>query len=111
VLLGDMSLIGPRPLLPEDQPMNLLTRLSVRPGLTGWAQVNGGKLVTKEAKETFDEWYVRNASLVLDFQITLMTLKILMTHRYAGQEADADAEQVKQKGLGALAAADTKASS
>ena len=50
VLLGDMSLIGPRPLLPEDQPSNISVRLSVRPGITGWAQINGGKLVTPEEK-------------------------------------------------------------
>src|SRR5262249_58330541 len=44
VLVGDMSLIGPRPLLPHDQPSNAIARLMVRPGITGWAQVNGGKL-------------------------------------------------------------------
>ena len=63
VLFGDMSLIGPRPLLPEDQPANTSIRLSVRPGISGWAQVNGAKLVTKDEKEKLDEWYVRNASL------------------------------------------------
>ena len=50
VLFGEMSLIGPRPLLPEDQPANTSIRLSVRPGISGWAQVNGAKLVTKERK-------------------------------------------------------------
>ena len=44
VLVGDMSLIGPRPLLPHDQPSDATARLMVRPGITGWAQVNGGKL-------------------------------------------------------------------
>jgi len=43
VLVGDMSLIGPRPLLVQDQPPNLAVRLMVRPGITGWAQVNGGR--------------------------------------------------------------------
>ena len=66
VLLGDMSLIGPRPLLPEDQPANTSLRLSVRPGITGWAQINGAKLVTKDEKERLDEWYVRNASFWVD---------------------------------------------
>src|SRR5262249_25433627 len=61
VLLGDMSLIGPRPLLPEEQPSNISVRLSVRPGITGWAQLHGGKLITPEEKEKLDEWYVRNA--------------------------------------------------
>ena len=65
VLLGDMSLIGPRPLLPQDQPSNTSIRLSVRPGITGWAQVNGAKLVTKEEKEKLDAWYIRRASRML----------------------------------------------
>src|SRR5262249_52224304 len=51
VLFGEMSMIGPRPLLPEDQPTNSSIRLSVRPGISGWAQVNGAKLVTKEEKQ------------------------------------------------------------
>ena len=50
VLFGDMSLIGPRPLLPEDQPANTNIRLLVRPGISGWAQVHGAKLVGKEEK-------------------------------------------------------------
>ena len=64
VLVGDMSLIGPRPLLPHDQPADPTLRLMVRPGITGWAQVNGGKLLTPEEKNALDEWYVRNASFV-----------------------------------------------
>lgn len=111
VLLGDMSLVGPRPLLPEDQPGNLADRLSVRPGLTGWAQVNGGKLVSKEEKEAFDSWYVRNASLRVDIYIALLTLKILVTNQYAGQEAKADTEQVRQKGVDILTAAQRKIAS
>ena len=75
VLFGDMSLIGPRPLLPEDQPANKAIRLMVRPGVSGWAQVNGGKLVSKEDKEKLDEWYVRNASLGLDCRIAFMTIQ------------------------------------
>ena len=65
VLVGDMALIGPRPLLPEDQPANPATRLMVRPGITGWAQVNGGKFLTPEEKDQYDEFYIRNASLVV----------------------------------------------
>src|SRR5262245_29820837 len=75
VLVGDMSLIGPRPLLPRDQPENPAVRLSVRPGITGWAQVNGGKDLSAEEKNALDEWYVRNASLSLDLRILLLTLK------------------------------------
>jgi len=97
VLLGDMSLVGPRPLLPEDQPSNTALRLSVRPGITGWAQVNGAKLVTKEEKEKFDEFYVRNASLWLDLKIALMTTRILGKNYLGSVEASADLQQVEAK--------------
>jgi lipopolysaccharide/colanic/teichoic acid biosynthesis glycosyltransferase len=75
VLVGDMSLIGPRPLLPRDQPVDPSVRLSVRPGITGWAQVNGGNLLSVEEKNALDEWYVRNASLGLELRIIFMTLQ------------------------------------
>jgi lipopolysaccharide/colanic/teichoic acid biosynthesis glycosyltransferase len=97
VLLGDMSLIGPRPLLPEDQPANRSVRLSVRPGIAGWAQVNGGKLVSKEEKEKLDEWYIRNASLGTDVRIIFMTLKMIMKSYLPSEEAKADTEQVQSK--------------
>jgi lipopolysaccharide/colanic/teichoic acid biosynthesis glycosyltransferase len=74
VLVGDMSLIGPRPLLPRDQPLDPTIRLSVRPGITGWAQVNGGHSLCVEEKDALDEWYIRNASLQLDLRIIYMTL-------------------------------------
>ena len=77
VLVGDMSLIGPRPLLVQDQPPNLAVRLMVRPGITGWAQVNGGTLVTPIEKDKLDEWYIRNASLWLDLRIMLMTIQFI----------------------------------
>jgi lipopolysaccharide/colanic/teichoic acid biosynthesis glycosyltransferase len=97
VLLGDMSLVGPRPLLPEDQPSNTSIRLSVRPGISGWAQVNGAKLVTKEEKEKLDEWYVRNASLWMDLQIALMTIKVILKGRVSSQEILADTDQVRSR--------------
>jgi lipopolysaccharide/colanic/teichoic acid biosynthesis glycosyltransferase len=99
VLLGDMSLIGPRPLLPEDQPANAATRLSVRPGITGWAQVNGAKLVGKEDKEKLDEWYIRNASFGLEVRIIMMTLKLMLQSYHKSAEASADTAQVQQKSL------------
>jgi hypothetical protein len=77
ILVGDMSLIGPRPLLPRDQPKNIEIRLMVRPGITGWAQVNGGLLLTPDEKEVLDEWYIRNASLWLDLRIIFMTAVIM----------------------------------
>jgi lipopolysaccharide/colanic/teichoic acid biosynthesis glycosyltransferase len=97
VLLGDMSLIGPRPLLPEDQPSNTSLRLSVCPGISGWAQVNGAKLVTKEEKEKLDEWYVRNASLWVDLRITLMSIKVILKGRVSSQEVLADTDQVRSR--------------
>jgi lipopolysaccharide/colanic/teichoic acid biosynthesis glycosyltransferase len=97
VLFGDMSLVGPRPLLPEDQPSNTALRLSVRPGITGWAQVNGAKLVSKQDKEKFDEWYVRNASPWVDTKIVLMTLRILTRNYLGSAEVQADLAQVQAK--------------
>jgi lipopolysaccharide/colanic/teichoic acid biosynthesis glycosyltransferase len=79
VVTGDMALVGPRPLLLVDQPAEQSVRLSVAPGLTGWAQIHGGKLVTAEEKNALDEWYVRNASLRLDIAILLRTLVIVLT--------------------------------
>jgi len=100
VLVGEMSLIGPRPLLPEDQPSNVSVRLSVRPGISGWAQVNGGKLVTKEEKEKLDEWYICNASLGTDLRIIIKTIKVMLRGRVSSEEMSADAEQVQSKNIG-----------
>jgi len=93
-------MIGPRPLLPEDQPENTSLRLSVRPGISGWAQVNGAKLVTKEEKQKLDEWYVRNASLWLDLRIAKMTIKLLLRGRVSSHEILADTEQVRSRNVG-----------
>jgi lipopolysaccharide/colanic/teichoic acid biosynthesis glycosyltransferase len=79
ILRGDMSLIGPRPLLPKDQPADIGNRLLVLPGLTGWAQVNGGDLIGAEEKTALDNYYIRNASLSLDTKIVLKTLLIVIT--------------------------------
>ena len=100
VLFGEMSMIGPRPLLPEDQPTNTSLRLSVRPGISGWAQVNGAKLVAKEEKEKLDEWYVRNASLWVDLRIIVMTIKVILKGRVSSQEILADSEQVQSRNIG-----------
>src|SRR5262249_52713468 len=95
VLVGDMSLIGPRPLLPHDQPSNSAVRLMVRPGITGWAQVNGGKLITPEEKNALDEWYVRNASLWLDLKIIGKTIVFM----FCGESRHAQA-QIKSNATG-----------
>jgi lipopolysaccharide/colanic/teichoic acid biosynthesis glycosyltransferase len=78
VLVGDMSLIGPRPLLLQDQPADPSVRLLVRPGITGWAQVNGGALLSAEEKDALDAWYVQNASLWLDLRIIAGTARSLV---------------------------------
>src|SRR5476651_314435 len=87
VLVGDMSLIGPRPLLPVDQPADSSGRLLVRPGITGWAQVSGGKLLTAEEKVKLDEWYIQNASLLVDIQLVWKTLQIVRVGARQSDEA------------------------
>jgi lipopolysaccharide/colanic/teichoic acid biosynthesis glycosyltransferase len=77
VVCGEMSLIGPRPLLPADQPVDPRTRLLVRPGVTGWAQVNGATALTADEKDSLDAWYIRHASLALDLRVALRTILYL----------------------------------
>jgi lipopolysaccharide/colanic/teichoic acid biosynthesis glycosyltransferase len=78
VLTGAMSFVGPRPLLPVDQPSTSKYRLQVPPGLTGWAQIHGGKRVDADDKGLLDDWYVENASLWLDLSIILRTVLIVV---------------------------------
>jgi lipopolysaccharide/colanic/teichoic acid biosynthesis glycosyltransferase len=78
VLIGDMSFVGPRPLLPCDQSPEYAARLSVRPGITGWAQINGGRMVSPLNKAVLDIWYVNKASFVLDLKIILRTVQIVL---------------------------------
>ena len=78
VVSGEMSLIGPRPLLPVDQPNDSKLRLAVRPGVTGWAQICGGTLISADEKNALDEWYIRHASLRLDIAIVLRTVWMLL---------------------------------
>jgi len=78
VLMGDMSLIGPRPLLPEYLPIfneRQKKRHSVRPGITGWAQVNGRNAISWNKKFEYDVWYVENLSFTLDIKILFKTIK------------------------------------
>lgn len=96
VLVGDMSLIGPRPLLPQDQPPDTALRLSVRPGITGLAQVCGGTLLSAPEKAEFDAWYVRHASLPLDLKILARTVLVVISGERRGPRpldaaSDADA--------------------
>ncbi|TDL99952.1 MAG: lipid carrier--UDP-N-acetylgalactosaminyltransferase [Flavobacteriaceae bacterium] len=78
VLKGDMSLIGPRPLLPEYLPLytkEQAKRHDVKPGITGWAQVNGRNAISWKEKFEYDVWYVKNCSFLLDVKILILTVK------------------------------------
>ncbi|MGN6732617.1 MAG: sugar transferase [Candidatus Binatia bacterium] len=96
VLVGEMSLIGPRPLLPQDQPSNCDLRLLVRPGITGWAQINGGNLITTEEKGALDDWYIINASFWLDLRTLLFTLIFLFTGERRFEQALRDARALQK---------------
>jgi len=78
VLKGEMSLVGPRPLLMEYMPLyttEQMRRHEVRPGITGWAQVNGRNTLSWEKKFNLDLWYVENHSLWLDMKILVLTVR------------------------------------
>jgi lipopolysaccharide/colanic/teichoic acid biosynthesis glycosyltransferase len=78
VLIGDMSLVGPRPLLPDYLPFYnefQKQRHLVKPGITGWAQVNGRNAISWEQKFEYDVWYVKNVSFYLDCKILFLTIK------------------------------------
>jgi lipopolysaccharide/colanic/teichoic acid biosynthesis glycosyltransferase len=78
VIKGDMSLVGPRPLLMEYLPLyspEQAHRHDVRPGITGWAQINGRNAISWEEKFKLDVWYVDNQSLWLDIKILFLTIK------------------------------------
>jgi lipopolysaccharide/colanic/teichoic acid biosynthesis glycosyltransferase len=83
VIKGDMSLVGPRPLLVDYLPLynaEQKRRHNVRPGITGWAQVNGRNAISWEKKFQYDVWYVDNISLLLDIKICWMTVqKVIKT--------------------------------
>jgi lipopolysaccharide/colanic/teichoic acid biosynthesis glycosyltransferase len=78
VIKGDMSIVGPRPLLPEYLPLYdsvQARRHELKPGITGWAQVNGRNAISWQQKFEFDVWYVDNISFLLDLKIVLLTVK------------------------------------
>lgn len=84
VLKGDMALIGPRPLLPrylELYSKEQARRHEVRPGITGWAQVNGRNAITWTKKFELDVWYVDNCSLWLDIKIIFMTIRNVLMRK------------------------------
>ena len=81
ILVGHMSIVGPRPLLVKYLPLyneHQARRHEVRPGLTGWAQVNGRNSITWEQKFDYDVWYVDHLSFALDFRIVMMTVRSVL---------------------------------
>nr|WP_330372513.1 sugar transferase [Clostridioides mangenotii] len=85
ILKGDMGLIGPRPERPNftvqfnEEIPGFINRLAIKPGLTGWAQVNGGYEITPEEKLIEDIYYIKNRSVLLDLKILLRTVKVIFT--------------------------------
>ena len=85
ILKGDMGLIGPRPERPNftvqfnEEIPGFINRLAIKPGLTGWAQVNGGYEITPEEKLKEDIYYIKNRSIILDFKILFKTVKVVLT--------------------------------
>jgi lipopolysaccharide/colanic/teichoic acid biosynthesis glycosyltransferase len=81
IVRGDMAFVGPRPLLPrtvEQMGAGGRIRGSVRPGLTGWAQVNGNSRLNEDEKLALDLWYIRNRSFLLDLTILVRTLGVML---------------------------------
>lgn len=98
VLKGDMSLIGPRPLLIQYLPLYnevQKRRHEVRPGITGWAQVNGRNAISWQQKFEYDVWYVDNISLRLDIKILFLTIKKVFVREGISQDGQATAEVFK----------------
>lgn len=92
VLKGDMALIGPRPLLPKYLPLyskEQYRRHEVRPGITGWAQVNGRNNITFTKTFEYDVWYVDHCTLWTDIKIVLLTIKKVFFREDISQEGEA----------------------
>lgn len=95
VLKGDMALVGPRPLLPQYLPLyskEQARRHDVRPGITGWAQVNGRNAISWTKKLELDVWYVDHCSFWLDMKILFLTVKKVFVREGISQEGQATME-------------------
>lgn len=95
VLKGDMALIGPSPLLPQYLPLydkEQARRHEVRPGITGWAQVNGRNAISWTKKFELDVWYVDHCSFLLDLKIILLTIKKVFVREGISSETSATME-------------------
>jgi lipopolysaccharide/colanic/teichoic acid biosynthesis glycosyltransferase len=98
VLKGDMSIIGPRPLLEEYLPLyskEQMRRHDVRPGITGWAQINGRNAISWQQKFEYDVWYVNNVSFALDVKILLRTFRNVAKSEGISSETSATMEKFK----------------
>ena len=98
VLKGDMSLIGPRPLLVQYLPLYndfQKQRHNIRPGITGWAQINGRNAISWNQKFEYDVWYVNNCSFLLDVKILFLTVKKVFVSEGISQEGEATIEVFK----------------
>lgn len=98
VLKGNMSLVGPRPLLPEYLPLynsEQKKRHNVKPGITGWAQVNGRNTISWEQKFEYDVWYVKHISFWLDLKILFLTIKKVIVSEGISSEGQATTENFK----------------
>lgn len=98
VLKGDMSLIGPRPLLPEYLVLyskEQARRHELRPGITGWAQVNGRNAISWPEKFKYDVWYVNNVSFALDMKIIYLTIKKVVVRDGVNSSASVTMEKFK----------------
>jgi sugar transferase EpsL len=92
VLKGEMSLVGPRPLLMEYLPLyneHQAKRHDARPGITGWAQINGRNAISWDEKFELDVWYVENRSLLLDIKILFLTIKKVFIREGISAEGEA----------------------
>jgi undecaprenyl phosphate N,N'-diacetylbacillosamine 1-phosphate transferase len=98
VIKGDMSLIGPRPLLVHYLPLYNETqkqRHNIKPGITGWAQINGRNAISWNQKFEYDVWYVENCSFVLDIKILFLTVKKVFVREGISQQGEATMEVFK----------------
>ncbi len=109
VLRGDMSLVGPRPLLPEYLPLytaRQMRRHEVKPGITGWAQVNGRNAISWEEKFELDFWYVEHRSFYVDLKILHMTVWQVLARRDIA--ADGHATMPQFKGIKSVGGSDCR---
>lgn len=97
ILTGHMSFVGPRPLLAVDQCGSNETRLLIRPGLTGWAQVNGGRLLSIPDKMALDLWYLQNASASIDCHVIVKTVSMVLFGEHRDQSAVDAAHDLLQR--------------